>query len=82
MSAMSAVAARPPLDLCYTAAGFVDAYFEDGLNSWDIAAGELIAREAGCRTGDFAGGPPRPEEILVAPPRLFDQLSELLAKAG
>jgi myo-inositol-1(or 4)-monophosphatase len=70
------------LDLCYAGAGFVDAYFEDGLNSWDIAAGELIAREAGCRTGDFAGGPPRPEEILVAPPRLFDQLSALLAKAS
>ena len=35
----------------------VDAYFEDGLNSWDVVAGELIASEAGCRTGDFAGGP-------------------------
>ena len=45
------------LDLCYAAAGMVDAYFEDGLNSWDIVAGELIASEAGCRTGDFAGGP-------------------------
>jgi myo-inositol-1(or 4)-monophosphatase len=70
------------VDLCYAAAGFVDAYFEDGLNSWDIAAGELIAREAGCRTGDFAGGPPRPDEILVAPPRLFEQLSALLVKAS
>jgi myo-inositol-1(or 4)-monophosphatase len=69
------------VDLCYAAAGFVDAYFEDGLNSWDIAAGELIAREAGCRTGDFAGGPPRPGEILVAPPPLFDQLSALLLAA-
>ena len=48
------------LDLCYAAAGMVDAYFEDGLNSWDIVAGELIAREAGCRTGDFAGGPATP----------------------
>ena len=45
------------IDLCYAAAGMVDAYFEDGLNSWDVVAGELIAREAGCRTGDFAGGP-------------------------
>jgi myo-inositol-1(or 4)-monophosphatase len=70
------------VDLCYAAAGFVDAYFEDGLNSWDIAAGELIAREAGCRSGDFAGGPPRPGEILVAPPGLFEQLSALLVSAG
>jgi myo-inositol-1(or 4)-monophosphatase len=69
------------LDLCYAAAGMVDAYFEDGLNSWDVVAGELIAREAGCRTGDFAGGPPTPAELLVAPPALFDQLSALLVAA-
>jgi myo-inositol-1(or 4)-monophosphatase len=70
------------IDLCYTAAGMVDAYYEDWLNSWDIAAGELIAREAGCRTGDFAGGPPRPEQLLAAPPQLFDRLSALLVAAG
>jgi myo-inositol-1(or 4)-monophosphatase len=70
------------LDLCYAAAGFVDAYFEDGLNSWDVAAGELIAREAGCRTGDFAGGPARPEQLLAAPPLLFQQLSAMLIDAG
>ncbi len=39
------------LDLCYVAAGRVDAYYEGGLNPWDVAAGELIAREAGCRIG-------------------------------
>jgi myo-inositol-1(or 4)-monophosphatase len=67
------------VDLCYTAAGVFDAYFEDGLNSWDITAGELIAREAGCRSGDFAGGPPTPAELLVAPPVLFGELSAILA---
>ena len=41
------------LDLCFVAAGRYDAYFETGLNSWDAAAGELIAREAGCRSGNF-----------------------------
>jgi myo-inositol-1(or 4)-monophosphatase len=69
------------LDLCYAAAGMVDAYFEDGLNSWDVVAGELIAREAGCRTGDFAGGPATPAQLLVAPPALFDRLSALLVAA-
>ena len=59
----------------------VDAYFEDGLNSWDVVAGELIAREAGCRTGDFAGGPATPAQLLVAPPALFDRLSALLVAA-
>ena len=67
------------IDLCFTAAGLVDAYFEENLNSWDMAAGELIAREAGCRSGDFRGGPPRPEELLVATPGVFDALAALLA---
>ena len=66
------------IDLCYTAAGFVDGYYECFLNSWDMAAGELIAREAGCRSGDFAGGPPRPEELIVAAPGVFDALRALV----
>ncbi|MCJ2378387.1 inositol-1-monophosphatase [Vibrio sp. ZSDZ34] len=44
------------LDLCYLAAGRVDGYFELGLKPWDMAAGELIAREAGAIVTDFAGG--------------------------
>ncbi|MCE0493186.1 inositol-1-monophosphatase [Vibrio salinus] len=44
------------LDLCYVAAGRVDGYFELGLKPWDIAAGELIAREAGAIVTDFSGG--------------------------
>ncbi|SDI07856.1 myo-inositol-1(or 4)-monophosphatase [Vibrio xiamenensis] len=44
------------LDLCYVAAGRVDGYFELGLKPWDLAAGELIAREAGAIVTDFAGG--------------------------
>ena len=35
------------LDLCMVAAGRLDAYYEDGLNVWDWAAGALIAAEAG-----------------------------------
>lgn len=35
------------IDLCYTAAGFFDAYWELNLNRWDVAAGQLIAEEAG-----------------------------------
>lgn len=35
------------LDLCSVAEGKIDAYFERGLNSWDYAAGALIAAEAG-----------------------------------
>ena len=70
------------LDLCYVAAGRCDAYFEAGLNRWDMAAGELIAREAGCRSGDFAGGPPRPDELLVAAPGIFDGMTALLERSA
>ncbi|WP_100752933.1 inositol-1-monophosphatase [Vibrio salilacus] len=46
----------PALDLCYLAAGRIDGFFELGLKPWDIAAGELIAREAGVIVTDFSGG--------------------------
>ncbi|HSO65831.1 MAG TPA: inositol monophosphatase family protein, partial [Ornithinibacter sp.] len=39
------------LDLCALAAGRLDAYYEAALNPWDRAAGELVAREAGCVLG-------------------------------
>jgi len=67
------------IDLVYTAAGFLDGYFEQHLNRWDMAAGELIAREAGCRSGDFHGGPGRPDELLVTTPGIFEALERLLA---
>lgn len=41
------------LDLAYVAAGRLDGYWERGLNPWDIAAGLLIAREAGALVEGF-----------------------------
>src|SRR5690606_6980034 len=35
------------LDICYVACGRVDGFWELALNSWDVAAGVLIVREAG-----------------------------------
>jgi myo-inositol-1(or 4)-monophosphatase len=66
-------------DLCYLACGRVDAYYEQWLGPWDWAAGELIAREAGCRTGRFDGGLIDSSGVLAANPALFDQMVELLA---
>jgi myo-inositol-1(or 4)-monophosphatase len=43
------------LDLAYVAAGRLDAFWEQGLNPWDIAAGILMIREAGGFVEDFAG---------------------------
>ena len=70
------------VDLCSVAAGRVDAYYEVGLSMWDLAAGELVAREAGCRTGDFHGGPVRPAQALVANPALFEPLAQLICTAS
>jgi myo-inositol-1(or 4)-monophosphatase len=66
-------------DLCHLAAGRVDVYFEQWLGPWDLAAGELIAREAGCRTGRFDGSPVDHHQVLACNPVLFDQMVELLA---
>ena len=46
------------LDLCLAADGIVDAYYEKGLNDWDMAAGVLIATEAGLLVTGLDGGPP------------------------
>lgn len=44
------------LDLCDVACGRLEAYFERGIQSWDMAAGGLIVREAGGRISAFDGG--------------------------
>ncbi len=49
------------LDLCYVASGRVDAYFEEFLNSWDLAAGVLLVAEAGGAVTSFDGTPCTPE---------------------
>jgi myo-inositol-1(or 4)-monophosphatase len=46
------------LDLAWVAAGRADAYFEAGVQPWDIAAGALMVREAGGRVCDYRGRAP------------------------
>jgi len=43
------------LDLSYVAAGRFDAFWEQALNPWDVAAGALLVEEAGGRVTDFGG---------------------------
>lgn len=43
------------LDLAYVACGRLDGYWEEGLNSWDVAAGALLVREAGGIVTDYDG---------------------------
>ncbi|WP_345751526.1 inositol monophosphatase family protein [Microbacterium rhizophilus] len=64
------------LDLAFVAAGRLDAYFERGLQPWDIAAGRLLVDEAGGRSGWF-----EPDEFgrsmaIVAGPELYERLRE------
>lgn len=44
------------VDLAYTACGRFDGFYEYGLNSWDVAAGAIIVKEAGGIVNDFSGG--------------------------
>ena len=43
-------------DLAYVACGRFEAFYEYGLNAWDVAAGALIVKEAGGIVTDFSGG--------------------------
>jgi fructose-1,6-bisphosphatase/inositol monophosphatase family enzyme len=47
-----------------------------------VLAAELIAREAGARSGDFAGNAMHPGEVLVAAPGVFDALSRVIVDAA
>lgn len=69
------------VDLCSVGNGRVDAYFERGLQPWDLAAGTVIASEAGARVGDLDGGPPSARYCIAAPPALYEPLVTLLATA-
>ncbi|MFH8684307.1 inositol monophosphatase family protein [Streptomyces lydicus] len=70
------------IDLCDVACGRLDAYYERGLNPWDLAAGALIAREAGALTGGRPGRSASHELTLAASPALFEQLQPLLEELG
>ena len=67
------------LDLCAVAAGWLDGYFEHGLNRWDWAGGALLAEEAGAvvRLPDSAN-----DMTFVATPGIADELAEVLAETG
>lgn len=65
------------LDLCYVAAGRFDGYWEMRLSPWDLAAGSLIAQEAGAKVSDLKGGRDYlepPYSILAAAPNIHAQM--------
>ena len=62
------------VDLCFVGMGSVDGYFEATLNEWDLAAGGLVAREAGAIVTGRNGGPADHEMVIAAGPTLHAQL--------
>ncbi|MDO4998594.1 MAG: inositol monophosphatase family protein [Neisseria sp.] len=70
------------LDLCSLAAGRFDGFFEFNLKPWDIAAGALIAREAGAIVTDFDGEQNWLEtgDIVAANPKVLVQMLNIIAK--
>ncbi|MCD8339550.1 MAG: inositol monophosphatase [Burkholderiales bacterium] len=71
------------LDLCWLACGRYDGFWEKGIKIWDIAAGALIAQEAGALLTDFSGETDflTKGEIIGATPRIFPQMLSIILKA-
>jgi len=63
------------LDLAWTAAGRLDAFYENGLKRWDWAAGHLMVQEAGGAIGWIEGEPP--VLMAAATQTLLDELRPL-----
>ena len=70
------------IDLCWLAAGRVDAYYERGAHPWDHSAGALIAREAGARVEGLHRGPVSEALLVSAVPAIFPALHDELARLG
>ncbi|WP_097459058.1 inositol monophosphatase family protein [Mangrovitalea sediminis] len=75
------------LDICWVAAGRLDAYYET-VSPWDCAAAALVAQEAGARSGHFLPVPEgrNPElwsqNLLITAPALYEPLQTLLQEAS
>ncbi len=68
------------LDLSYVAAGRISCYYEGFLNLWDIAAGALIAQEAGAIVSDFKGEDKHLQscKIVASNPGIYPEVIEVL----
>ena len=68
------------LDLCHVGAGRVDAYYEDGVQPWDIAAAWVVAEEAGASVAGLHGPRPTRGMLVAAHPGLLPSLAALVAE--
>jgi myo-inositol-1(or 4)-monophosphatase len=71
------------LDLCYVAAGRFEGFWEMALNPWDVAAGGLIAEEAGARVTSVTGEADylsSPQSVIACTPGIHARMMEELAR--
>lgn len=68
------------LDICWTACGRFDGFWEYNLNPWDVAAGCLILNEAGGKVTDFDGKEYSiyGKEILATNGQIHDEMMRVI----
>jgi len=68
------------IDLCWTAAGRFDGFYEHKLQAWDSAAGFLMVEEAGGKVTDLSGNPYSPYQpgIIATNGKIHDQLLHVI----
>ena len=68
------------LDLCYVAAGRFDAFWEQHLKPWDVAAGALIVEEAGGRVTGMNGAPfdPAAAHLVASNGAIHNQMLDVI----
>jgi myo-inositol-1(or 4)-monophosphatase len=67
------------LDLAWTAAGRYDAFYERGVQAWDIAAGSLLCECSGLVVRPLDAEGAAPGGVVAAPPAMIDELYALVA---
>ena len=69
------------LDLAYVAAGRYDGFWEFGMQTWDIAAGSLLIKEAGGLITDISGSTDAfiSGNVVAGNPKVHDKLSQLVS---
>lgn len=70
------------IDLCLVATGRLDAFYESGLHSWDIAAARLVVEEAGAVLRGISGRPAGESMVVAAARPLVDDLAAVLEELG
>ena len=67
------------LDICWAACGRVDAYYEQGVKEWDIAAGRLLVAEAGGAVLDLANKG-EDIELVAGPEPLISEIAAIVTE--